>query len=43
MYGICICWNVDVYNSCVLCFQSGGGGGTEAKVQEEEMVEANGL
>ena len=38
MYGICICWNVDVYKSCVLCFQSGGGG---TKVQEE-VVEANG-
>ena len=39
MYGICSCWNVDVYNSYVLCFQSGGGGGTK---MQEEMVEANG-
>ena len=42
MYGICICWNVDVYISCVLCFQSGGG---RAKVKEKEkgVVETNSL
>ena len=42
MYGICICWNIDVYISCVLCFQSGGG---RAKVKEEEkgVVKTNSL
>ena len=28
MHGICTCKHIDMYTSCVLCFQSGGGGTT---------------
>ena len=30
MYGICTCKHVDLYTSCILCFQSGGGGATSS-------------
>ena len=41
MYDICICWNIDVYISCVLCFQSGEGR-AKAKEKKEGVVEADG-
>ena len=40
MCGICTCKHVDMYISCVLCFQSGGGGTTSSSgVQQPTQVE----
>ena len=42
MCGICTCWNVNMYISCVLCFQSGERVGATPPSSEKEMVAAGG-
>ena len=33
MCGICTCKHIDMYTSCILCFQSGGGGATSSGME----------